>query len=475
MSTANQKPTESVSLNAFKQPKAFYLIFSIELWERFGYYGLQGIMAVYLVKQLGMSEADSITLFSSFSALVYGLVAIGGWLGDKVLGTKRVIMLGAIVLAIGYALVAWSGHDAGIVYMGMAAIAVGNGLFKANPSSLLSTCYEKNDPRLDGAFTMYYMSVNIGSFFSMIATPWLAAKYGWSVAFALSVVGLLITIVNFAFCQRWVKQYGSKPDFEPINYRNLLLTIIGVVALIAIATWLLHNQEVARMALGVVAFILMLEAIIFFVLYSQMPTSLNFFAIRNVEHSILGLAVEPEQYQALNPFWIIIGSPILAAIYNKMGDTLPMPTKFAIGMVMCSGAFLILPLGAKFASDAGIVSVSWLVASYGLQSIGELMISGLGLAMVAQLVPQRLMGFIMGSWFLTTAGANLIGGYVAGMMAVPDNVTDPLMSLEVYGRVFLQIGVATAIIAVLMLLTAPKLHRMTQDDAADKAAKAAVA
>lgn len=139
MSTANQKPTESVSLNAFKQPKAFYLIFSIELWERFGYYGLQGIMAVYLVKQLGMSEADSITLFSSFSALVYGLVAIGGWLGDKVLGTKRVIMLGAIVLAIGYALVAWSGHDAGIVYMGMAAIAVGNGLFKANPSSLLST------------------------------------------------------------------------------------------------------------------------------------------------------------------------------------------------------------------------------------------------------------------------------------------------------------------------------------------------
>ncbi len=143
VSTANQKPTESVSLNAFKQPKAFYLIFSIELWERFGYYGLQGIMAVYLVKQLGMSEADSITLFSSFSALVYGLVAIGGWLGDKVLGTKRVIMLGAIVLAIGYALVAWSGHDAGIVYMGMAAIAVGNGLFKANPSSLLSTCYEK--------------------------------------------------------------------------------------------------------------------------------------------------------------------------------------------------------------------------------------------------------------------------------------------------------------------------------------------
>ncbi|HBY9863480.1 TPA: dipeptide/tripeptide permease DtpA [Klebsiella pneumoniae] len=492
MSTANNKPAESVSLNAFKQPRAFYLIFSIELWERFGYYGLQGIMAVYLVKQLGMSEADSITLFSSFSALVYGLVAIGGWLGDKVLGTKRVIMLGAIVLAIGYALVAWSGHDAAIVYMGMATIAVGNGLFKANPSSLLSTCYDKNDPRLDGAFTMYYMSINIGSFFSMLATPWLAARFGWSVAFALSVVGMVITIINFAFCQKWVKQYGSKPDFAPVHMGKLLATIAGVVVLVAIATWLLHNQGIARMVLGVVAlgivvifaketiglkgaprrkmivaFLLMVEAIVFFVLYSQMPTSLNFFAIRNVEHSILGLAFEPEQYQALNPFWIMIGSPILAAIYNKMGDRLPMPHKFAIGMVLCSGAFLVLPLGAKFASDAGIVSVNWLILSYALQSIGELMISGLGLAMVAQLVPQRLMGFIMGSWFLTTAGTAIIAGKIANLMAVPENVTDPLVSLEVYGHVFLQIGIVTAVIAALMLLTAPKLNRMTQDDSAD--------
>jgi len=135
----------------------------------------------------------------------------------------------------------------------MATIAVGNGLFKANPSSLLSTCYDKNDPRLDGAFTMYYMSINIGSFFSMLATPWLAARFGWSVAFALSVVGMVITIINFAFCQKWVKQYGSKPDFAPVHMGKLLATIAGVVVLVAIATWLLHNQGIARMALGVIA------------------------------------------------------------------------------------------------------------------------------------------------------------------------------------------------------------------------------
>ncbi|WP_421505851.1 dipeptide/tripeptide permease DtpA [Erwinia rhapontici] len=487
MSTANKKP-EVASLNAFKQPRSFYLIFSIELWERFGYYGLQGIMAVYLVKMLGMSEAQSITLFASFSALVYGLVAVGGWLGDKVLGTKRVIVLGTLVLALGYALVAWSGHDISLVYIGMATIAVGNGLFKANPSSLLSTCYEKDDPRLDGAFTMYYMAINIGSFFSMLATPWLAAEFGWSTAFALSFVGMLITLVNFMFFRKWVKNHGSKADFAPLNIRKLLMTLVGIVVMITLATWLLHNQGIARLVLGViavgivlvfaketfalkgharrkmiVAFVLMVQAIVFFVLYMQMPTSLNFFAIRNVEHSILGITFQPEQFQALNPFWIMVFSPLLAAIYNKMGDRLPMPHKFALGMVLCSAAFLVLPLGASLANELGIVSVNWLILSYALQSVGELMISGLGLAMVAQLVPQRLMGFIMGSWFLTTAGAAMVAGKVANLMAVPENITDPLLSLHVYGDVFLKIGIVTGVIAVLMMFTAPLLNRMTQD------------
>ncbi|QCR36254.1 dipeptide/tripeptide permease DtpA [Nissabacter sp. SGAir0207] len=494
MSTSNKQSSQEVSLNAFKQPKAFYLIFSIELWERFGFYGLQGIMAVYLVKMLGLSEAESITLFSSFSALVYGFVAIGGWLGDKVLGTKRVIVLGALVLAVGYACVAYSGHDIFWVYLGMATIAVGSGLFKANPSSLLSTCYEKDDPRLDGAFTMYYMAINIGSFFSMLATPWLAAHYGWSVAFSLSVVGMLITLVNFLCCNRWVKAHGSKPDFEPLQMGKLLMTVVGVAVLAAISSWLLHHQDIARLALAVVsvgiiivfaketfalhgiarrkmivAFLLMLEAVVFFVLYSQMPTSLNFFAIHNVEHTIFGLNVEPEQFQALNPFWIMLASPLLAAAYAKFGDRLPMPHKFAIGMVLCSAAFLVLPWGASLANDAGIVSVGWLVLSYGLQSIGELMISGLGLAMVAQLVPQRLMGFIMGSWFLTTAAAAIIAGKVANLTAVPQDIPDANASLAIYSHVFLQIGIVTGVIALLMILTAPKLFRMTQETAAESA------
>lgn len=243
----------------------------------------------------------------------------------------------------------------------------------------------------------------------------------------------------------------------------MVLGAVAVAIVVIFTKEALTLKGAARRKM-IVAFLLMLEAIVFFVLYMQMPTSLNFFAIRNVEHSLLGIAFQPEQFQALNPFWIMLFSPLLAALYNKLGDRMPMPHKFALGMILCSAAFLVLPLGASLASQAGIVSVGWLVLSYALQSVGELMISGLGLAMVAQLVPQRLMGFIMGSWFLTTAGAAMVAGKVANLMAVPENITNPLLSLHVYGDIFFKIGITTGVIAVLMVLAAPLLNRMTQDE-----------
>ncbi|MGP1931337.1 MAG: dipeptide/tripeptide permease DtpA [Arsenophonus sp. ET-YP4-MAG3] len=480
--------TKNISLNAFKQPRSFYLIFSIELWERFGFSGLQGILTIYLTQMLGMSEVQSFMLFSSFTSLVYSFIAIGGWLGDKILGTKRVIILGTIVLTVGYAFIAYSNHDVLLTYFGLATVAVGNGLFKANPSSLLSTCYNKNDQRLDGAFTMYYMAVNIGSFFSMLATPWLAKHYNWSIAFSLSVIGLIITLINFLICKNWIKNYGSKPDFQSIKLSKYLFTIIGILILIIFSNWLLYNMKVAKAALVIisffiiiifiketiklkgiarrkmfVAFILMIEAIVFFVLYNQMPTSLNFFAIHNVEHNIFGINLEAAQYQAFNPFWIILTSPILAIIYNKMGDNLSIPHKFSIGMIFCSIAFLVLPLGAKFSDETGIVSVNWLIFYYALQGIGELMISGLGLAMIAQLIPQRLMGFIMGSWFLTSSAAAFIAGFIASMTAIPQGeLLNPLVSLKIYTDVFMKIGIVTGVISLIMLFTAPLLNKIIQ-------------
>lgn len=480
---------QSTNSGNLSQPRSFYMIFFLELWERFGYYGLQAVLASFFVKSLGMEDGESFVIFGAFSAMVYGFIAIGGYIGDKVLGTQRTIILGALTMMTGYFLMGMAGADKMMVYVALAFVAVGNGLFKANPSSLLSKIYDQNDPRLDGAFTLYYMSVNIGSFFSMILIPILGGKYGLSVGFYLCAIGLIVGIANFMFFRHLVKGVDSPVGLQPMNYKKLVIVIIGVLATVGMATWMLTNLKVAHWTLLIVgvsvfaifikeiikskgserskmtaALILMIEAIVFFTLYQQMPTSLNFFAIKNVEHTLLGMNItDPETFQALNPFWIMVVSPLFAYLYSfygSQGKDLSMPAKFATGMVLCATSFLILPLGAHFANAQGLVSAWWLVASYFFQSVGELLISGLGLAMVAKLVPQRMIGFTMGAYFLTTAVAGVIGGWVAALTAAPKGVTDPLLTLPIYSKVFLQIGEITAVIALIMIITVPTLRRM---------------
>lgn len=487
----------SQSFNVFHQPRPFYLVFFIELWERFGYYGLQALLAVYFVRELGMSESESFVTFGAFSALVYGLVAIGGFLGDKILGTKRTMVLGAVVLTAGYLMMAMAGSDRALVYLALGSIAVGNGLFKANPSSLLAKCYQENDSRLDGAFTMYYMAINIGSFLSMIGVPYIADHFGWSVGFLCSAIGLLLALVNYFVIRHWVADVGSEPDFKPVPVKTAAVVLAGVFASCFASAWILNHLVVANVLLSlvgagvvlfflkeiasvrgseqrrmVIALVLMLEAIVFFVMYMQMPTSLNFFAINNVEHDVFGFVINPVTFQSLNPFWIMLASPILAYFYNRTGSQgkgLSMPVKFAFGMLCTSASFMVLPLAAKFASELGLVSPGWIVLSYFFQSIGELLISGLGLSMVAQLVPARLHGFIMGAWFLTTSAASVIAGYVAGLTSVEAGSTaSALDTLPVYSHFFETMGLIAVGMAALMFLTSPLLNRMMASDDASE-------
>jgi proton-dependent oligopeptide transporter, POT family len=476
-----------------KHPKGFYVISFIEIWERFGYGGLHTVLALFLTKNLGMSDAQSFTIYGTFVALVYAFMSVGGYIGDKVLGTQRTIILGAATLMLGYFIMGLAGANITLIYAALAIVAVGNGLFKANPSSLLSKIYLKDDPRLDGAFTIYYMAINVGFLISMIAIPYLGGKYGATFGFYICGGGVLLAIATFIAFQRLVKGFDSPVGLEPINIKNLLLVAVGIIITVIVSTFMLQNITVVRyvlLAVGITvvgifmreifksqgnernrliaAFILILEAIVFYTLSEQMPMSLNFFAIRNVEHAILGIPVgNPQSFQALNPFFIMLLSPLLAWAYTyfgKQGRDLSIATKFAIGMICCSFSFLILPYGAKFANAQGIVSSNWLLANYFFSSLGELLISGLGLAMVAKLVPQRIVGFVMGSWFLSISAAGVIGGWVASLTAAPKGITDPLQTLPVYSNVFLQIGVVVGIVALIMLVTAPKIKHLIEKE-----------
>lgn len=479
--------------------KAFNMLFFLEFWERFGYYGLQAVLAGFFVKSLGMDDAESFIVFGAFSAMVYGYVSIGGYLGDKVLGTQRTITLGAVVLMLGYVMMALAGSDKTMVFLALGAVACGNGIFKANPSSLLSKIYEGDEKNLDSAFTMYYMAVNIGSFFSMLLVPIIGVKYGLSLGFTICAMGLVLAIGGFVGFRYLVRGIDSPAGAEPLSAQKALLTVVGVVAMTVFSSWMLSHLSVAHWLLLIIgllvygvffkmifqakgmerrhmtaAMILIVEAIIFFTLYQQMPTSINFFAIKNVEHSLLGIEIpNAEVFQTLNPFWIMLASPVLAWAYSHFGSEgkdLSMPAKFAVGMFLTALSFLVMGFSANFANSEGIVSAWWLVASYFLSAIGELLISGLGLSMISKLVPHRLLGFLMGAWFLTTAISAILGGQVAALTAVPKDVVDPLQTLPVYGQVFTQIGLVTLGMTIVMALTVPMLNRLINKKDADDAA-----
>lgn len=467
-----------------KQPPAFRMIFLLELWERFGFYTVQGILAVYFIRYLGYSEIDSYYTFGAFSALVYGLVVVGGYLGDQILGTKRTIVVGLIVLVSGYLCLAVI--DKVHVFWALGLICTGNGLFKANPSNLLAKCYETNDQRLHQGFTLYYMAINIGSMIALFLGPSIAAHYGYSYAFIMSSIGLLLGLANFCYQFRYIRSIQTPADLKVISWFTWGALILGILLCSCGASYLLQHYDMANKLLAVIimctllyymrqlyqqnrlekirmviALILIFEAIIFFTLYQQMPTSINLFAVNNITPQLFGITLDPQSFQALNPIWIISLSPLLAIFYAKLNTHqvyFSIAHKFALGMTCAALSFLVLFLSRYFPTTNGLVSPWWLVGSYLFQALGELLISALGVAMVAELVPQRIAGFVMGMWFLSSAAAGFTGAWVASYTALPKLVKPGMHSLLVYTEVFKYIGIGVGLIALIMWLSTPYLN-----------------
>lgn len=468
-----------------EQPRAFSMIFMLELWERFGFYTVQGILTLYFIRMLGYDDTQAYYTFGAFSALVYGLVVLGGYLGDKFLGTKRTIALGLVTLALGYTALALSSPHT--VFWALGLVCVGNGLFKANPSNLLAKCYEDNDARLHGGFTLYYMAINLGSTVALIAGPSLASSYGYSYAYLLAAIGLVAGLANYVFQYRLVAHVNTEADKRKLSLTHWLSLLLGILVLTWTCAWLLQQvmltktlvlyvsslalvgyfyymskeNKASRMKM-LVALILMIEAVVFFTLYQQMPTSLNLFAVNNVISNVLGISIDPQSFQALNPLWIILMSPVLAIFYRKIhrkGFFFSVPYKFAMGMTLSGLSFYLLYFTRYFCSETGMVSSWWLVSSYLFQSLGELLVSALGVAMVAELVPAAIAGFVMGIWFLTSALAGFSGAFVASIAAIPANVKPGVDSLLIYTDLFQLIGLVTLGVSVLMWAISPWLSR----------------
>jgi POT family proton-dependent oligopeptide transporter len=478
MTTSVQTPSKT---------KGFTTLFLVEMWERFGYYGMTAVVVLFMVQRLGYTDDRANLTFGAFAALAYTVPTVGGWIGDKILGTRRTTVLGAVVLAIGYALLAVPDRP-GLLFPALGLVAVGGGIFKANPANMISKLYEGDPAKIDSAFTMYYMAVNIGATASQLATPLIAIKLGWHVAFGVCAGGLVLGILNYFSMSRYLSHVGSEPDFQPLKVNRLVLTLLGIVVGTALVTFIIQNRTVAR-ATVVLGFFVMLAifgimmkkgtdrerkglaavliltglGMLFFVFYQQMSTSLTLFSLRNVDLNFFGYDVPAGQVQALNPIWIFILSPGLAWLYTHLGKgegDFHISTKFAMGFAILSLGFFTYGFSGHFATG-GKVSFWWMIGGYGFQSLGELLISGLGLAVVARYVGPSLRGFIMGVWFLATGISQYLGSYVATYASVPQNVTDPIDTLPLYTDLFTKLGVVAVIGTVFAAAVIPVMKRLS--------------
>jgi proton-dependent oligopeptide transporter, POT family len=486
---------------AVSQTRSFSTIFLIEMWERFGFYGMQVLMVTYMIKKLGFEDTRANLVWGAAAALIYATPAIGGWIGDKLLGTRRTLLTGAVMLACGYALLWIPSNTPLLLYVGLGVIIVGNGLFKPNSGNMVRKVYEGDETRIDSAFTMYYMAVNIGSMISMTLTPWvrdyIGARYGdtagWHVAFGVCSIGLVVGLFNYSLMRRALVHIGSPPDEQRPSAGRVLAVAAGSLAMVLISALILQSEAVARVcvyAAGILilgifvhlirtshrderagltaALVLVLQTISFFIFYEQMPTSLNLFAQRNVnlDFQLFGWHLFtwiPEQYQNLNSIWIVVLSPVLVFIYNglgRFGRDPQIAVKFAWGFAAVAIGFFIYGIGARWAVN-GQVSSWVMVWGYGVYSLGELLVSGLGLAMIARYVPARMGGFMMGAYFVATGISQYLGSVVANFAHVPANLTDPVASLPIYTHLFNELGfagVGCTAIAVVML---PLMSRLS--------------
>jgi len=485
------------------QTRSFTTIFLIEMWERFGFYGMQALIVYYMVQRLEFPDERATLVWGAAAALIYVAPAIGGWIGDKILGTRRTMLLGAVVLSVGYSLMVVPGQSVWFLFCALGVIVVGNGLFKANAGNLVRKIYEGDDSRIDSAFTIYYMAVNLGAMISQLLTPWLkdyvnehyGNQMGWHIAFAVCAVGLLLGLANYWLMRRAMDHIGSAPDDQPLNWGKLGAVLLGCVATVFVSAYILQEQGVARAFVylaGVVviaifaylistgerseragliaALVLTVQSIFYFIFYQQMSTSLALFALRNVDPAFVVFGVHlwdwsPAQFQAFNPIWIFVLSPVLAWAYTRAGRAgkdISIAAKFALGFVIVAAGFFIYGASGYFADSQGKVS-SWLMVwGYGAISLGELLVSGLGLAMIARYVPERMGGFMMGAYFVASGVSQYLGGLVATFASVPRDITDPLQTMPIYTSLFNRLGFAALVCTAIAIAVLPLMNRLSQ-------------
>ncbi|CAN5425864.1 peptide MFS transporter [soil metagenome] len=493
----------------FGHPKGLPTLFMTEMWERFSFYGIRPLLILFMTATLmnggfGFERPKAAAIVGIYAACVYLSSLPGGWIADRLLGLRRAIMYGAVLITAGHLSIGLSGFFGGrlMFFIGLILIVLGTGLLKPNISAIVGDLYPEGGERRDAGFSIFYMGINTGATFGQLITGILGERYGFHWGFGAAGVGMLFGLIWFAVRSRsTLGNLGIEPSRDPdpsiqAGKENLVKIAVGaglaIIALMVILAgtgvivldpqvvggymlYVLVGLAVAFFAFMFIAgklssderkrviviFVLFVFAAIFWAAFEQAPTSLNLFAKDFTERHIGSFEVPALWFQSMNSAFIIIFAPVFAVIWTWLAArkiSISAPAKFALGLTMAAIGFFIMIFPANMlVSSGGLLKVSawWLAISYLFQTWGELLLSPVGLSSMTKLAPRRFVGQMMGIWFLAASVGNLIAGLVGGSV-------DP-EKLEQTPKLFTWTTVALVVSAVILGLLAIPISKMMKN------------
>lgn len=383
-------------LALFKQghPKGLYLLFFVEMWERFSFYGMRALLVLYMVQTLFFSTQKAGNIYGIYTGLVYLTPLLGGYLADRYFGQRKCITAGGVLMSLGLFLLAFGPKS--LFLLSLFLMICANGCFKSNISSVLGLLYGDDNNKKDSAFTIFYMGINFGAFFSPLICGTLAVKYGFEWGFASAGVGMLIGLVLYKIFEN--KLLGDKGLYPVISQEEAEVD---------------NNNESVKFLYLV---ILMLFTIPFWICFEQAGSSLTLFAEYQTNRSLFGHEIPTGYFQSLNPLFIITLAPLMSALWEWLRAKSKEPSsveKFAIALFLMSVSYVIMIFAGIF-SETSKISPFWLVSAYFVMTISELCLSPIGLSLVSKLAPRKFLSLTMGCWFLTCFIGDTLAGFWGG-------------------------------------------------------------
>ena len=477
-----------------KYPKQLWTLFTVEMWERFCFYGMRGVLTFFMVDQLLLKDDVANLQYGAIQAFVYAFTFIGGIFADKILGFKKSLFFGGIVMILGNLLIALAPQE--MFYYGIAFSIIGTGFFKPNVSSMVGELYDEKDPRRDAGYGMFYAGINIGGLLGGALCIYLGKYHSWTLCFLAAAIVMIIGLLTFLFTKKNLGPIGNSPLLNmdagkrrireiavyalsllsiPLifimvkntDYTDYFMYTIGIIAVGYFIFELFKLGEASLQKKLIAAFAFIFFYFLFNAIYEQSGGSLSLFAKDNLDHNLLGFNIDPNVVNnSSNTLFVIILSPIIGLLWLWLAKKKLEPNtliKFGIGFLFLSASFYIFYYTKFFANVDGITSLNVFAFAYFVTTIGELCLGPIGMSIITKLSPKRLFGMMMGLWFLASAFGQLAAGKLGAEISKSNTGNDLVSKLQSYTDGYYQLAIYALIAGVVLILISPLVKKLMQE------------